>query len=185
MACDRVVAHPATITGSIGVIMQFLNYKGLFEKHGLRWETFVPEGAQLKDIGAADKEMTPEDREVLQSMVEDMYELFLDRVKAGRKNLTEETIRTLADGRPYTGGQAHEAGLVDVLGSFEEALAEARKIRRFGADPRVVEYKTVTPFSSLFGLSSLREPAGADGVADLAHALESRTVPRLYYLYQQ
>jgi len=185
MACDRVVAHRATLTGSIGVIMQFLNYKGLFEEHGLKWITITPENADLKDIGAADQEFTEKDRQVMQSMVEDMYDLFLDRVKAGRPNLSESEILRLADGRPYTGQQALDNGLVDVLGDLDTALQEARKIKPFAEDATVVEYRTITPFSGLFGMTGPSPPGGREALGRLAEGLQERTVPRFYYLYQR
>jgi protease IV len=184
MACDRVVAHEATLTGSIGVIMQFLNYKGLFEKYGLRWQTITPADADLKSIGAGDRDMTEKERQVFQSMIEEMYTLFLERVKAGRKNLTAEKIRELADGRPYTGKQAFEAGLVDALGDLDTALEEARKIRSFARDAVVIELRTVTPFSSLFGMRSAA-PAPALSAADIGHALENTLGARFYFLYQR
>jgi protease-4 len=183
MACDRVVAHEATLTGSIGVIMQVLNYKGLFDKYGLRWNTITPKDADLKSIGSGDREMTEEERAVFQSMVEEMYELFLQRVKSGRPGLSIERIRELADGRPYTGAQAHKAGLVDALGDLDTALEEARRIKSFDREASVIELRTVTPFSSLFGMRS--SPAAPTlTAAEIGKALESAAGPKFYFLYQ-
>jgi protease-4 len=184
MACDRIVAHKATITGSIGVIMQFLNYKGLSDKYGLRWESITPENARLKDIGSPSKEMSEEERQVFKAMVEEMYTLFLDRVKSGRKNLSEEKILELADGRPYTGSQAAELGLVDLLGDLDTAIEEARKIKGLGSDPTVMEYHPVTTFSRFFGrYTGGGAEKASPTLGDLARSFENGTFPRLYYLY--
>jgi protease-4 len=124
-AADRIVANPATLTGSIGVIMHLANYEGLMGKVGVRSVTI--KAGRLKDMGSPDRLMTREERRILQSIVDDSYELFLEAVAAGR-GWPVARVRPLAEGRIYTGRQAKAVGLVDEMGTFEVAAAAARKL---------------------------------------------------------
>jgi protease-4 len=124
-AADRIVANPATLTGSIGVIMHLANYEGLMGKVGVRSVTI--KAGRLKDMGSPDRLMTREERRILQSIVDDSYELFLEAVATGR-GWPVARVRPLAEGRIYTGRQAKAVGLVDELGTFEVATAAARKL---------------------------------------------------------
>lgn len=130
-AADRIVANPATLTGSIGVIMQLANYEGLMGKVGVRSVTI--KAGRLKDIGAPDRAMTREERALLQGIVDDSYEQFLEIVAAGRK-MPLAKVRSLAEGRIYTGRQAKAAGLVDELGTMEAAVQAARKLAKLGPE---------------------------------------------------
>lgn len=130
-AADRIVANPATMTGSIGVIIQLMNYEGLFGKIGVRGLTI--KAGKLKDMGSAERAITREERQIFQAMVDDIYDLFLTSVAQGRKwNVAK--LRPLAEGRIYTGRQAHAAGLVDALGNIEVAKAEARRLAGLGPE---------------------------------------------------
>ncbi len=184
MAADKIVAHPATLTGSIGVIMQLINYKELSGKYGLKWETFKPQNAPLKDVGSSTRDMTEEDRRVFQTMVEKMYEMFLKRVEEGRKGiLTREQIMKLANGQPYLGIEAEELKLVDKLGTLETAIEEAKLLAGIQGDPSVVRYSKVTPFSALFGMKAGQPGPDVSGLEAAAMAIESKLTPRLMYLY--
>lgn len=130
-AADRIVANPATLTGSIGVIMHLANYEGLMGKVGVRSITI--KAGRLKDIGAPDRTMTREERAVLQGIVDDSYDQFLEVVSAGRK-MPLAKVRALAEGRIYTGRQARASGLVDELGTMEAAIQAARKLARLDPD---------------------------------------------------
>jgi len=122
MGCDKVYAHPTTVTGSIGVIMSLYNAKGLFEKIGLASNPI--KSGPNKDLGNPGREMSEEERAILQGMVNSFYDQFVQVVVRGR-NLAEERVRVLADGRIYTGLDAHKLGLVDEVGYLEDALAAA------------------------------------------------------------
>jgi len=136
-ACDEIVAQPSTITGSIGVIMQLLNVAGTMKMIGVKSDA-VTSGA-FKAGGSPLKELQPEEREVFQRIVNDMYDRFIDVVVDGRPDLDEETIRRLADGRIYTAGQAAEAGLIDRIQTLREAVESIKK--RIGASSvRLVTY---------------------------------------------
>lgn len=120
MAADQVMAHPTTVTGSIGVIMMHVNLEGLMEKVGVSAEPI--KSGTLKDLGSPVKALTPEARGVLQGVIDDMYHRFLKVIAAGRKNLTPEQIKKLADGRIYTASEAKASGLVDAIGYLDDAI---------------------------------------------------------------
>lgn len=118
-AADTIVANPATLTGSIGVIFQFPVAEELFKKIGVKFE--VVKRGEIKDIGSMDRSMTKRERESLQSVVDDTYEQFVEVVAASRGMETEEVIE-IADGSIFTGRQAKELGLVDELGNLHDAI---------------------------------------------------------------
>src|SRR3989338_7656535 len=117
-ACDKIVAHPGTITCSIGVIFSVSNLEGLFQKVGYKQDPI--KSGKHKDIGSPARPMTPEERAILQSLIDDAYGQFVEAVADGRK-MTVEQVRPLADGRIYSGNQAKELGLVDALGDSIDA----------------------------------------------------------------
>ncbi len=121
VACgaDKIVADPGTITGSIGVIMSSINLKGLGDKLGLQPQ--VIKSGQFKDIGSPYRPMTPEDKAILQGLIDDAYDQFTNAIATGRK-MPLEGVKKLADGRVYTGRQALKLNLVDKLGSYTVAL---------------------------------------------------------------
>ncbi len=123
-AADQIVAHPSTITGSIGVIMVTLNAKGLLEKIGVEPRAIA--SGPNKSMGAPYRAMTAEELTIFQGVIDSMYDQFVDVVKAGRPSLAEQEIRRLADGRIYTASQAKEAGLVDDIGYVEDAIEFAK-----------------------------------------------------------
>ena len=124
-AADRIVANPGTITGSIGVIMQYYQYKELADKIGLK--QVVIKSGEFKDIGNPDREMTEKDREILNAVITDILSQFVNSVATGR-NLPPEQVREIADGRIFTGAMAKKLGLVDQLGNFEDAVALTKKL---------------------------------------------------------
>ncbi|HHL40119.1 MAG TPA: signal peptide peptidase SppA [Deltaproteobacteria bacterium] len=125
VAADAVVAHPTTVTGSIGVVAYMVNASGLLGKVGITDETIKSGG--MKDLGSPLRPMTDEDRRVLQGIIDSLYERFIEVVDRGRPELDRETIRKLADGRIYTAGQALEHGLIDEIGYLERAVEIAKK----------------------------------------------------------
>jgi protease-4 len=121
MGCDRVWAHPTTVTGSIGVIMSLYNATGLLKMVGVTTEPI--KSGPNKDIGNPGRPMTPAERAILQGIVNGFYDQFVEVVAKGRKaHLTPERVRELADGRVYTGVEAKKLGLVDEVGYLEDAL---------------------------------------------------------------
>jgi protease-4 len=131
VSADTIYANPGTITGSIGVIMEAIEFSGAMEKIGVKSE--VIKSGRYKDTGSPFRSMRPDEREVLESMLMNVYEQFVADVMKGRKLMTEEAVRALADGRVFSGEQARLLGLVDLNGSYEDALAET--IRRAELPP--------------------------------------------------
>jgi protease-4 len=137
IACtaDKIFANPGTITGSIGVIMKFVNMEDLVAKIGVKG--FVVKSGEFKDIGSPLRKMKPEERQLLQSVIDNVHSQFVDAVAEGRK-LAREDVLAIADGRVFSGEQAKELGLVDRLGNLEDAIAEAGKMAKIEGEPRVV-----------------------------------------------
>ena len=143
VACssDLIVANPASLTGSIGVIMEFNNLEGLYQKLGIRPEV-IKSGA-YKDIGSSARPLSPEEREILQQVVGDSYEQFLEQVEKGRQGkITRAELQKIADGRIFSGKRARELGLVDKLGNYYDALDLARKMSGLGKDSPVETLNT-------------------------------------------
>jgi len=120
----KIVANPATLTGSIGVIAELLTFHGLLERYGVRGEVITT--GKYKDMGSPFRDMRPDERALLQDMLQDTYNQFVKDVAEGRQ-MDEAKVRALADGRIWTGAQAQKIGLVDELGNFYDALDLAAK----------------------------------------------------------
>jgi protease-4 len=133
---DLIVANPSTLTGSIGVIMELANLEGLFDKLGIKRQALT--SGKLKDAGSPFRAMTSDDRAYLNALLTDIHEQFLADVASAR-GMEIEALRPIADGRALTGNQALEAGLVDRLGGYDDALEELRAMCNAPADIPVVE----------------------------------------------
>jgi protease-4 len=134
-AATRIVANPGTLTGSIGVILQLAEIEGLLRKVGVRYE--VIKSGRFKDAGSFARPMTPEERAVLQAVLDDMHDQFVSAVAEGRR-LPKDRARALADGRILSGRMARDAGLVDALGGLDEAVRLAAELGGIPGKPRVV-----------------------------------------------
>jgi protease-4 len=132
---DKIVALPTTQTGAIGVISAAINIKGLLEKLSIQIEIF--KGGKYKDMYWGLRELTPEEVEIMQGMVNEYYEQFIDVVAEGR-GLSKEEVRNLATGQLYSGTKAKELGLVDELGDLDTAINLAAELA--GIEGPVVEY---------------------------------------------
>lgn len=172
---QRIVANPSTFTGSIGVILVLLNLEGTAGKLGV--EPVVIKSGRLKDIGSPFKELTEEERQIFQEMIDGAYDQFVGVVAEGR-HMSEVEVRELATGRPYTGAQAADLGLVDRLGNFDAAVDAARRLA--GLDQAtVVRYEAPFTLGTLLG-------DGFPGLASPVDELERSvgvTGPVLKYLY--
>lgn len=118
VAGDKIYANRNTWTGSIGVYMALANYKELCDKLGVK-TTYIKTGKN-KTMGAATEKLTDEQRDILQSLVDESYEQFIDVIVKGRKNMKEQEIRKAADGRIYSSAQAKKVGLIDDVMTYEE-----------------------------------------------------------------
>ena len=133
-ACDKIVANPGTLTGSIGVIMQLSNVEELMKKIGVKGYN-VKSGAN-KDIGSPFQPLSAEGKEILQSLVDNVHGQFVAAVAQGR-GLDEARVRKLADGRIYSGAQAKALGLVDQFGTLEDAIELAARRAGIAGEPAV------------------------------------------------
>ena len=137
-ACDTIIAHPSTITGSIGVISLFPDMEGLLSKVGV--DMRVIKSGDLKDAGSPFRGMSEKEQRIFQEIIDELYERFLEVVYEQRKDdLSLEEIRNLADGRVYTAGQALKLKLIDEVGYFDEALERVLGMAKIPA-ARVVAY---------------------------------------------
>lgn len=144
---DRIFANPGTITGSIGVIMQFPHYHGLLNKVGIKMTTI--KAGKMKDIGNPNRNLTNEERTFLQNFIDNTHNQFINHVASSRKMDTTK-VRELADGRIYTGEQALEAELIDSLGTFSDAMAYLRKITNVSDKVKpVTKYRNAEIFKDL------------------------------------
>jgi len=135
---DKIVANAGTLTGSIGVIMEIPNISGLMQKIGV--ETQVIKSGEHKDIASMFKSLQPEEKQILQNVLDDVHNQFIQAVSEGRGMKFEE-IKKLADGRIFTGRMAKEAGLIDELGNLQDAILLAGKLTGIEGEPEVVQKK--------------------------------------------
>lgn len=134
-AADKVVANPGTLTGSIGVKMEFASIEKLLEKIGVKG--MVIKAGEYKDIGSPYRDMTPQEKRLLQGVIDDVHQQFIDAVAQGR-GLKNEDVRSIADGRIFTGRQAMDLKLVDQLGDLEASIRVAAEMAGIKGKPRVV-----------------------------------------------
>jgi protease IV len=138
VGAEHIVANPGTITGSIGVILRGNNLERLLEKIGVSFK--VIKSGPYKDILSFDRELTAPEQTILQELIDVSYDQFVQTVAEGR-NLAAETVRSFADGRIFTGQQALELGVVDRLGSEEDARRWAAELA--GLDPEKAQCFTL------------------------------------------
>ena len=144
---DVIYANSSTLTGSIGVYMPYMNVEDLYKKIGVY--TGKIKSGPHKDILSPDREMTAEEREILQGIVNQLYDEFIAVVANGRK-MDAAAVRALADGRVYTGKQAQQLGLVDEIGNYYDALEAAGKLIGVNGIPEIKEKQTAKPWQILF-----------------------------------
>ncbi|MBP2634335.1 MAG: sppA [Firmicutes bacterium] len=155
-ACtDKIYANPSTITGSLGVYMPYSNWEELYKKIGVRQEKI--KSGPHKDILSPDRQLTEEERAIIQVMVDDMYNQFVEVIAEGR-HLDQAKVRQLADGRIYTGRQAKEAGLVDELGNMYDAIDGATAMVGIKGKPEIVEYGKQNALEALLGAQDSHTP---------------------------
>lgn len=160
MAADTVVAHPSSITGSIGVIMPGLNVSGLMERFGVSDQSLT--SGAFKDSGSALRLMREDERTQLQSVIDDLYGRFVDVVDAGRPGLDRTSVERLSDGRIFSADQALAEGLVDQIGHLDAAINRARELAGV-SKVRLITYKEAgRPVNNIYSDISSRSPAPSD-----------------------
>jgi len=177
-AADKIIANPGTITGSISAIMQFANFEELLKKIGLK--SSVVKSGKYKDIGSPLRDMTPEERKIIQELVDDIYNQFVDVVVKDRK-LSREKVLEIADGRVFSGRRAKEYGLIGDLGDMNYAAKLATQLA--GKDGK---YELVYPRKKRESVFDYLLESAANRLSDsLKEGMESFSgVSYLYYPYK-
>lgn len=175
VACQKIVCYRTTITGSIGVRMDFWNVADLAAKHGVQQYSIT--SGENKDMLPFARKPTEESLAIARGMVDDMYARFLEVILAGRAGLTKDALLPLADGRILTAQQALDGKLVDAVGTFDDAVAEAKKMAG-------LTEATVVRFERQIGLfGPLMQAAAADrGPSAVLRELQDAAAPRLLFL---
>jgi len=179
---DKIFASRETLTGSLGVIMQSMNYKELADKYGVKFNT-IKSGAH-KDIMSPTKEMDVEERKILQSLVDESYSEFVRVISDGR-GMSQAEVRKLADGRVYSGLQASKNGLVDELGLEEDALSALKKEIKAN-DAEVIEFTPADSFwaSNPFAANTfIQKMMGNDDLSVIKELMSKRQGTTPMYLY--
>jgi len=178
LAADTIVAHPTSVTGSIGVIMMTMNAEGLMQKLGLTASAI--KSGERKDMGSPFRALSDDERKIFQSVIDGLHGQFVAKVVETRK-IPLETARAIADGRIYTAPQALERKLVDRIGYMDDAIAVAR--RAIGADEaRVVVYRRRHEHRETYYARAEAPASGLDAtLAQLSTAVGAG--PRFLYLW--
>src|SRR5690625_278586 len=177
---DKIFAESSTLTGSIGVIMESINIAGLAEKYGIEFNTI--KSGEYKDIMSPSREKTEEEHEIMQSMIDEMYDEFVKIIVDGR-DITESQVRDIGDGRIYTGNQAKENGLVDEVGTFDDTLHQLMEDYDLD-DAQVIQYdNSMGYFTSLFmGVQGFMK-GNSDEIDTIMALLRESDKPRAMYIY--
>jgi protease-4 len=172
-AADKIVANPGTLTGSIGVKMEFANIEKLLEKIGVQGT--VVKAGEYKDVGSPFREMSAPEKKLLQDVIDDVHSQFIQAVAEGR-HMQEADVRAIADGRIFTGRQALDLKLVDQLGDLSDSIRVAGEMVGIHGKPRVIEKRKKIPF-----FDYLKEESAA-WVADVITRGIGRSAVTLQYL---
>ncbi|WP_313799531.1 signal peptide peptidase SppA [Cytobacillus sp.] len=178
---DKIFASPETLTGSLGVIMQGVNYAGLAEKYGVDFVTI--KSGPYKDIMSPSREMTEEEKQILQSMIDNSYEGFVKVISEGR-NIPAAKVKEIADGRIYDGRQALELNLIDGFGYVDDVIDVLKKDHKLNG-AKVVKYTDNLGFGSLFSMGAQKIMGQDIEMAGLMKMLSQPNSPRLMYLYAE
>lgn len=177
----KIFALPETMTGSLGVIIQGYNFSKLAEKYGVEFVTI--KSGPYKDILSSTREMTKDERKIIQQLIDNSYEEFLKVISEGR-NMPIEEVRKIADGRIYDGRQALELHLIDEFGDLDDVIESVKKEQKLDR-ARVVEYKDHLSLVNFFSYSAQKIFRGESEVDTLIKLLSENHSPRLMYLYSE
>ncbi|MDP4459982.1 signal peptide peptidase SppA [Staphylococcus hyicus] len=180
MPADKIYAGPQTLTGSIGVISQSMDYSELLKNLGIKTNT-IKSGSH-KDIMSPQREMTNEERDILQSINKDSFDQFVNVIKEGR-HMSEDKVRKLADGRIYSAQQAKAHHLIDDIGYKNEALKAMKKELKL-KNPQIITFDTSQQgLGSLFGIKTTFESLQTN-VKQIKNILNNQSDTRPMYLYE-
>lgn len=178
---DKIVANAATLTGSIGVIMESINISELADNYGIDFNTI--KSGEFKDIMSPSRPMTKQDKEILQTIIDEMYDEFVEVIANGR-DMSIDRVKEIGDGRIYTGKQAQEIELVDELGNLEDTIAFMEE--DYGLDDaQVVELEPTFGFKSFLGISAKNMFQSDVELHSMLDLLRQSDGPRAMYLYAE
>lgn len=178
---NKIFASPETMTGSLGVIMQGVNISELAGKLGIDFTTI--KSGPYKDIMSQYRDMTKEEKDILDSMLKNSYDEFVRIISEGR-DMPETKVREIADGRVYDGRQAKEVGLIDEFGYQEDVIEQMKNDYKLkGA--QVIRYNASAGFGSLFGVVAQQFGGKEAEMRGITKLLTQPNAPRLMYLYSE
>lgn len=178
MGTDKIISQSETLTGSIGVIAETYDISELLNEYGIKVNTI--KSGKYKDIGSLTREMSEEEKQMMQQIIDQSYNHFVQIVADNRK-IDLDQVKEFADGRIFTGRRAKEFGLVDELGDFDDAVSLAKKMADI-SEARVVEYQPPFSFGSLFSLLSAK--FGKVNPLAILNQEKNQTNLGLYYLME-
>ena len=173
-ACDEIFANEGTITGSIGVIIYSPSFKGLFNKIGISYNVF--KSGKHKDLLASHRDVTPEEKKILQSVVDDAYKQFFNDVKSCRK-IKDANLRAYADGRIFTGSQAKKINLIDRTGDLAEVIKTIGIKTGLGEEPEILREK-ISPIKKILTMLNKKK-----GLTEKIIDLHSDNNINIFYMY--
>ena len=174
-AADKIMANKTSEIGSIGVIMQVPNLEGLYDKLGIKYTT-IKQG-KYKDAGSPDRDLTEEEKAMLEEQTRQIYEIFIADVAQGRK-MDVSKVAEIATGWVYLGDEAKKLGLIDEIGTYSEAVNEAARMGNIEGEPRIIKGSEQGFFDMVSGYSGLI--SGLKDLALLKNALDSTSIPFNY-----
>ena len=177
LAADTIVAHPTTVTGSIGTIMLTANVEGLMQKLGVAANTI--KSAEHKDMGSPFRALTADERQIFQSVIDELQRQFVGKV-VERRGIAADDARALADGRIYTAQQALGHRLVDAIGYLPDAIDAARRAAGT-SEAKVIVYKRPRQYRATYYAEARSEAAALEGLAQFAAVAASG--PKFLYLW--
>lgn len=180
-AANKIYASPETLTGSLGVIMEGMNYSDLAKKYGVDFVTI--KSGQYKDIMSSTRKMTDEERQILQTMVDHSYEGFVKVISDGR-HIPVDQVKKIADGRVYDGRQAKELNLIDGFGYLDDVIAKMKKTEKLSG-AQVVRYTDNFGLGSLLSMQAQKVMGNNVEMTGLMKILSKPNSPRLMYLYAE
>jgi protease IV len=182
LAADKIIARPTSLVGSVGVILQIYTFEDTLGKIGARVETF--KSGEMKDIGSPFRTMKPADKAVMQKIVDEYYGRFIAKVRSRRPSFAAKEEPTAVDGRVLTGEQALALGMVDQLGSLEEAIDAARQACGY---PQAKAVMYIRPYGYTGSIYAMQPPLEPKAAAPLTLALPESVTPLpegFYYLWR-
>ena len=181
LPADRILAHPTTVTGSVGAVFLRPKFDKLMDKIGLSVE--VDKSGDLKDMGSPFRETRPEEAKILKAMVSEMGARF-QKLTAEHRHLSPKVMKEVATARVYMGQEAMDIGPVDAVGYVKDALATARELARLPEDAKVVVYRrTEFPDDNVYNTIEAKAGAGAPVLVDLGGLTPPALTPGFYYFW--